>query len=98
VIKENKRFEVRRNDRGFKSGDFVHLKEWDPEKGEFTGQEAICSVRYTLQDPRFLQPGFCVFTIVVLKAKLFTDGNALPGWTLDGDKGEKIQDETYERP
>lgn len=88
VVKENKRFEVRKNDRDFKIGDFLHLKEWDPEKQAYTGQEAICAVRYLLEDPRYLQRGFCIMSIVVLKAKMYQfPGNGL-GWTLDDWKEE----------
>ena len=81
VANESKRFEVRKNDRDYKSGDFLHLKEWNPLKGEYTGQEAICAVRYILQDEKYLQPGFCVMTIVVLKTRLFRFPGKPPAWT-----------------
>lgn len=34
----DKRAEVRRNDRDYKAGDYLELKEWDPRTGKFTGQ------------------------------------------------------------
>lgn len=46
-----KRFEVRKNDRGFKIGDLVQLQEWDPdyrEAIELTGEGIFDIVgRYT---------------------------------------------------
>lgn len=36
VVKGDKTFELRKNDRGFEKGDILLLKEWDPNKEYFT--------------------------------------------------------------
>lgn len=43
-----KTFEVRKDDRGFQVNDFLHLQEWDPLKGEYTGREIFKMVTYLL--------------------------------------------------
>lgn len=37
-------FQLRRNDRGYGRGDFLILREWDPEKLAFTGNVTACEV------------------------------------------------------
>jgi hypothetical protein len=55
-----KRFELRKNDRGYKVGDSLRLRKW--EDGEFTGRETTVTIRYILQDcPEYgLADGFCI--------------------------------------
>lgn len=43
-----KTFDLRFNDRNYKVGDLIHLKEWDPKKEKFTGREIVREVRYIL--------------------------------------------------
>ncbi len=44
-----KRFEVRRDDRGgFAVGDLLHLDEWDPAMGRYTGDVVLARVDYVL--------------------------------------------------
>lgn len=63
-----KNFEVRRNDREFRAGDILHLREWDP--GQPVDPDASKDARYTdrsihavvtyvlhLEDAGFLQDG-----------------------------------------
>lgn len=54
-----KKFEVRRDDRGYQPGDLLVLAEWD---GEFTGQDCVREVVYVLRDGEDfgVQPGFVV--------------------------------------
>lgn len=42
-----KRFELRKNDRGFQAGDTLVLREWSPELG-YTGEELRALVRLVL--------------------------------------------------
>lgn len=44
LIDGRRSFEVRRNDRGFKEGDALHLREWAPEG--FTGREVRRRIIY----------------------------------------------------
>lgn len=58
VKRGDKPFECRKNDRGFREGDFLHLREWKPampsdERGAivgYTGSELMCRVTYVLRD------------------------------------------------
>lgn len=43
-----KTFEIRKNDRNYKEGDFVHLLEWENE--QYTSREIICKITYILKD------------------------------------------------
>jgi len=45
-----KPFELRRNDRGFKLGDRLHLREWDRELLAYTGRECLREVIYVLPE------------------------------------------------
>ena len=58
----DKRFEIRKNDRNFKNGDVLRLKEWDGEK--YTGEEVYALVRYILTDWQAgLKDGYCIMSI-----------------------------------
>lgn len=48
VRQNEKTFELRKNDRDFKVGDYLALNEWDGEK--YTGRSQLVKVRYIL-DP-----------------------------------------------
>jgi len=41
-----KPFEVRKNDRNFQVGDTLVLREWDPEKEDYTGRKLEVLVTY----------------------------------------------------
>jgi hypothetical protein len=43
-----KTFEVRKNDRDFKEGDILHLREWHPRTEEYSGQQMVKSVTYVM--------------------------------------------------
>ena len=58
----DKRFEIRKNDRDYHTGDILRLKEWDGEK--YTGEELDALVRYVLYDwTGGLQDGYCIMSI-----------------------------------
>lgn len=65
-----KRFEVRRNDRGFAVGHLLRLREWWDDRQEYTGREVTVRVGYVLhQTPdRCLLPGVVVMGIERLEA------------------------------
>ena len=46
---ERKRFEIRKNDRDYREGDELLLREYDPERGEYSGREIEAKVTYVLQ-------------------------------------------------
>lgn len=63
-----KRFEVRKNDRDFASGDKLILKEYDPSKSisdqfRYTGRTLECDVLYVLRGGDFgIERGYCVMS------------------------------------
>lgn len=46
VAKGEKTFEVRKNDRGFRRGDVLCLREWDPKTEKYTGRVRYHGVPY----------------------------------------------------
>ena len=48
VMEGFKTFEYRLNDRGYKVGDYVTLKEYDINKKEYTGREGFFVITYVL--------------------------------------------------
>lgn len=59
-----KPFEIRLNDRDFKIGDTVILKEWDEDCGEYTGRELSGRIRYILHDNFVgISKGYIAFTL-----------------------------------
>ena len=63
VLAGKKKFELRRDDRGYQVGDEVILEEWDPEKERNTGRWQQVVISYVLRDcPEYgLVPGYCIF-------------------------------------
>lgn len=59
-----KNFEVRKNDRNFKHGDVLILKEWLPTSQKYTGEIMRVKVDYILYGGQFgIEQGFCVMSI-----------------------------------
>ena len=61
-----KNWELRKDDRGYKVGDTIWLKEWDKDLQVFTGRMLTALVIYVLRDvdfPAGLQKGFCVLSL-----------------------------------
>ena len=59
----DKRFEIRKNDRDFHTGDILRLKEWDGK--QYTGEELDAVVRYIYHgiDEYGLAEGYCIMSI-----------------------------------
>lgn len=53
VVKGEKTFEVRVNDRGFGVGDILCLREWDPERSAYTGRTYYAGVPFILFGGKF---------------------------------------------
>lgn len=62
VVYGRKRFEIRKNDRNFKVGDELILKEYDPEKG-YTGRKYPCIVLYILDEQPYVPEGYVCMSI-----------------------------------
>lgn len=64
VFMGRKTFEVRKNDRNFRKGDILILKEWDNEKQEYTGRQMARCIYYILNGGQFgVENGFVVMSI-----------------------------------
>lgn len=64
VLSGEKPFEVRRDDRGFANGDVLHLREYDPGRGGYTGRHTERTVSFVLHGPGFgIEEGFVVMGI-----------------------------------
>ena len=70
-----KHAEFRKDDRGFKAGDVLLLKEWIPGKCEYTGRELHAVVTHAMAGPSFAVPeGFAMLSIEVRVKSSPSDG------------------------
>lgn len=64
VERGDKRFEFRRDDRGFSIGDILVLRRWNPQTGDYTGRWLRKRVTYLARGPEFGIPlGYCVMSL-----------------------------------
>lgn len=59
-----KTFECRKNDRDFRDGDYLLLKECD---NGYTGEEVLCKITYVLHDYQFkgIADKYCILSIKI---------------------------------
>lgn len=55
-----KTFEVRKNDRDYRVGDYIEFRSYDPITQEYTGEAIIKRIRYLLDDPEYVKEGFVI--------------------------------------
>ena len=60
VTSGKKTFEARRDDRGFRAGDYLALNEWEADAGEYTGRCCLVRVTDILADEEYCKPGFAI--------------------------------------
>lgn len=64
VVEGVKTDEFRVNDRGFRTGDILILKEWDISDEAYTGRSVLVTVTCITYGPAFGIPeGYCVMSI-----------------------------------
>lgn len=63
LVAEEKTFEVRNNDRNFRQGDILVLREWDHENPRYTGRELRYQVGYIYSGPH-VTPGYVVMGLL----------------------------------
>lgn len=61
-----KKFEIRFNDRNYKEGDILILKEWNPETEKYTGNTCVRKINYILADVAGLQEGYVILQVAKL--------------------------------
>lgn len=70
IANKIKTFEVRKNDRDFKVGDYLILEEWDPETKKYTGNRMDASIDYILRDGEFgIKKDYVVMSITVIATR-----------------------------
>jgi hypothetical protein len=62
MVEGIKRFELRKNDRGYERGDRLNLREWNQDTG-YTGRELLVSVTWILKEGFGLPEGYCIMSI-----------------------------------
>lgn len=69
AVKEGKKkFEIRKNDRNFKVGEYIDLREYSGDKG-YTGNRLCLKIVYMIESdwfPQGLKDGYCVLGIEVI--------------------------------
>lgn len=59
----SKPWEIRKNDRGYKVGDILHLREWCPTRKEYSGACLDRRVTFILDGGFGLEPGYICMTV-----------------------------------
>lgn len=72
IIRFEKTFEVRNNDRNFKVGDYLSLEEYGKDD-EYTGRFILVKVTYILKDKSFCKDEYVVMSIIPCRIQS-TDG------------------------
>lgn len=65
-----KRFELRYDDRNFRVGDVLILKEWN---GDFTGKSLECDVKYILKNFDGLCDGYIIISLSDIRNHKYTN-------------------------
>ena len=73
IVTGRKTFELRKNDRGYRVGDYLELKEF---KGrEYTGRVTYAIITYMLEGYTGLEDGYCILGIKIDKSETDTRGD-----------------------
>ena len=62
----NKSFELRSNDRDYKTGDYLVLEEWDPKTKEYSGRSLMRQVLYILEGAFGLPENMVILGVIVV--------------------------------
>ena len=63
IMRGIKKFEIRKDDRGFALGDILHLREWDPDTDKYTGAGTWVVVTYIVRACPGLEPGYVIMGV-----------------------------------
>ena len=73
VIDGSKTFEVRKNDRDFRVGDYLALNELDDTHEGYTGRSVLLYVCYILADEKYCKPEYVIIGFKI--SNVFRGGN-----------------------
>ncbi len=62
---QKKLFEVRKNDRNFKVGDKIILREYDPKLKTYS-RSIITTIIYILNDPDYCKKGYVIIQLKII--------------------------------
>lgn len=62
----DKRFELRKNDRGFQVGDSLCLREYDAEADRYSRRIMMAKVLYLMTGPG-LEDGYCIMSLGAMR-------------------------------
>ena len=79
VLSGDKTFEIRYNDRDYKVGDSLCLKEFCD--GAYTGRETIREICYMIDDPAYCKEGYVVLGLKQSEGEWITKGDELKNTT-----------------
>ena len=65
---EIKGFELRKNDRDYRVGDWIISREYSPELDKYSDRFLIGKIIYTLQDFVGLEKGYCILQIQYIES------------------------------
>ena len=68
LLTKEKSFEVRYNDRKYRAGDLLVLREWHPHSGLYTGRWMCAQISYILNDPRYCKEGYVVLGLKFIES------------------------------
>jgi hypothetical protein len=87
ILAGSKSFELRKNDRDYRCGDTLLLREWEPNEETYTGRELRVEVNYILNKSIFgLQDGFCILGFRASGQRVVVDPKThatIPKWQID---------------
>jgi hypothetical protein len=63
---QDKTFEIRENDRGYQTGDYLLMYEWNPETEQYTGRTIMALIGYVALGKWGLPVNLCAMQITVL--------------------------------
>jgi hypothetical protein len=78
IVDGTKRFEWRRNDRDFKVGDQLLLKEWE-SNGGYTGRVVVVDVLWMIDEGFNIPEGFCIMSIAHSLAQFWPENDTKEG-------------------
>lgn len=73
VVDSSKTFEVRKNDRDFRVGDYLALNELDDTREGYTGRSVLLEITYILNDERLCKPEYVIIGFKI--ENIFRGGN-----------------------
>ena len=66
LVTDRKKFELRKDDRGFQVHDKLVIREWNPGTTGYTGMALDFEVTYILRDHEGLSPGWIIMGVEAL--------------------------------